>query len=110
MTDKNFKIIQLFEYAQKEPTDNSLQLISSLQDIDSSQYSEIIDHIELIDKMIISSETYFALSQLSYKFLDLHTAVIMAEKAFSKSEFKTKKIINEHLAKMKWIIETVKTK
>jgi hypothetical protein len=108
MTDNNFKTNQLLEFARKGPTNSSLQLLSSLQNIDSSQYSEIINNLVPFDKISLLSETYFAVSQLSYRFSDLNTAVIMAEKAFNKSEFKTKDIIKEHLAKMKWIIDTNK--
>ncbi len=110
MSDRNFKTNLLLELATKEPTDYSLQLVGSLEEIDSTQYSEITNLIlKNSDNLDLSSTTYFELSRLSYKFLDFESAQIFAEFAYSRSNFKTKEIVKEHLAKMEWIVDPLKS-
>ena len=110
MGDRNFKTNLLLEQAIKEPTDYSLQLISALDDMDSSQYSEIISSIiKISEEKDFSHETYFELSKLAYKYLDYKTALKTADFAYSKTAFKSEKIIKEHIDKIKWIMSIIKS-
>ena len=72
MSNRNFKTNLLIELAKNEPTDYSLQLLASLNEIDSTIYSGIINSIIVSsDNKEFSSDTYFELSKLSYSFLDI---------------------------------------
>lgn len=108
LIDKNYKTNLLLNLVKKEPTNYTLQSINLVEDIDSSKYSDIINKLNNKDDLDLSSNTYFSLSQLSYRFLDFQKATKYAEKALTRVEFKRKEIIKEQLTKMKWITDKLK--
>lgn len=105
LNSENQKYSMLEKMVFEKPNDFSLQLLVRISYSEKEDYHKIIEQIEqIISETEYSSNTYFEISNYAYLNLDFNKAIKYADKALKLAEFSKIPIINEHIAKLNWIL------